>query len=311
MTEAMSLRRNRFGNDVYFFTPSLKHYETDELATPETARFVPISVTGADCSLMCDHCRAKILESMDHVKRPEDLLEMGRRLSERGVRGVLITGGSDPMGVVPLRPFADAMRKLKEDLGFTVIVHTGLIDEDDAKALAGAGVDAAMLDIIGSNETIKDVYHLDARVEDFEAALEHLTSHNVAVAPHVVIGIHYGTILGEWRALDLISRYPVASVVLVVLSPIPGTPMDGAPILAADDLKDLFTGARMRFPETPVLLGCARPEGKEKFGIDAAALEAGLNGIAFPAEGIVSLARELDLKPVFSDDCCALVFREL
>jgi uncharacterized radical SAM superfamily protein len=307
----MAARRRAFADEVFFFTPSLKHYESDEIATPSEARFVPVSVTGRSCALMCDHCGARILDSMHPVATPEAFLELGARLAGRGIEGILLTGGSDRAGVVPLRPYADAIRALRGEHGLTVIVHTGLLDEEDARALAQAGVDAAMIDVIGDDETIRDVYHLDASTSDFEASLRALCDAGVPVAPHVVVGIHYGEIVGERRALEMISRLPIASLVIVVLSPLPGTPMEGLKPLGGAALAPLFVEARIAFPDTPVLLGCARPEGREKRGIDEAALEAGFNGIAFPADGIVAAAERLGLRPVFSSDCCALIFRDL
>jgi uncharacterized radical SAM superfamily protein len=309
--EAMELRLKGFGDAVHFFLPSLKHYETEEVATPREARFVPVSVTGTSCGLMCDHCRAKILESMCRAATPDEFLATGERLALRGVRGILLTGGSDAKGVVPLRPYCDAIRELRERCGLTVIVHTGLVDRGDAEALASAGVDAALIDIIGADETIREVYHLDSRADDFESALACLTGAGVPTAPHVVIGIHRGRILGERRALEMISRHPVASLVLVVLSPLPGTPMEGARPPLTADLADIFVEARLALPHTPVLLGCARPEGREKLAVDTAALRAGFNGIAFPAEGAVGEARGMGLRPVFSNDCCALIFKDI
>jgi uncharacterized radical SAM superfamily protein len=308
---AMAVRRRSFADEIFFFTPSLKHYEGDEVATPSEARFVPVSVTGCSCGLMCDHCKARILESMHPVASPDAFRELGARLARRGVEGILLTGGSDRAGVVPLRPYADAIRALKGEHGLTVIVHTGLIGAEEARVLAAAGVDAAMIDMIGADETIRSVYHLDARVSDFEASLRALCDAGVPTAPHVVIGIHYGEILGERRALEVISNLPIASLVIVVLSPLPGTPMQRVRPLRGVDLAPLFAEARMAFPTTPVLLGCARPEGREKRRIDEAALLAGFNGIAFPADGIVAAAGRLGFRPVFSTDCCALIFRDL
>jgi uncharacterized radical SAM superfamily protein len=308
---AMSVRRRRFPDDMHFFTPSLKHYESDEVATPSEARFVPVSVTGSSCGLMCDHCRGRILESMHPVATPESLLDLGRGLARRGVAGILLTGGSDRTGVVPLRPYADAIRALKQEHGLTIIAHTGLVGREDAEALAGAGIDAAMMDVIGADETIREVYHLDARVSDFEASLRALCDAGVPTAPHVVVGIHYGEIVGERRALEMISGLPIASLVIVVLSPLSGTAMEHVPPLGGGTLRPLFAETRIAFPGVPVLLGCARPEGREKRGIDEAALETGFNGIAFPADGIVAAARRLGFRPVFSSDCCALIFRDL
>ncbi|NOZ19631.1 MAG: radical SAM protein, partial [Planctomycetes bacterium] len=65
--------------------------------------------------------------------------------------------------------------------------------------------------------------------------------------------------------------------------------------------------ARRKFPDTPLLLGCARPMGKVQFKIDCAALDAGFDGIAYPAEGTVSRAKQMGLRPRFSELCCSLL----
>lgn len=307
----MAVRRGNFPPDIYFYLPSIKHYETDELPTPLRPSFVPVSVTGCSCRLMCDHCRARLLESMYPAEDPWGLLELGAKLARNGVTGILVTGGSDAAGRVPVGRFADSMRELKDRFGFKIVVHTGLVGREDARRLARAGIDAAMLDVIGSDVTLRDVYHLNATVADFEASLSFLAEAGIPVSPHVVIGIHYGEILGERRALEMISRVPISSLVLVVLSPLPGTPMEGAAVLTGPELIGIFAEARLAFPVTPILLGCARPEGKQKYGIDRAALAAGLNGIAFPAEGIVSLSEDMGFRPVCAPHCCSLIFQDL
>jgi len=57
-----------------------------------------------------------------------------------------------------------------------------------------------------------------------------------------------------------------------------------------------------------IVLGCARPGGKHKIITDFIALEAGFNGIAYPAEGIASYARKRGLEVEFQECCCSLVF---
>ena len=92
--------------------------------------------------------------------------------------------------------------------------------------MESAGIDTAMMDVIGAQETITDVYHLDRPVEDFEATLSALCSTSMEVVPHIVIGLHYGRILGEQAALDIVSRHSIKSLVLVVIMPFyarPGT----------------------------------------------------------------------------------------
>ena len=73
-------------------------------------------------------------------------------------------------------------------------------------------------------------------------------------------------------------------------------------------MKGILTKARDMFPSTPILLGCARPGGKYRLQLDKLALDMGINGIAYPAEGVVQYAREKGLNPVFSEYCCSFIF---
>ena len=54
------------------------------------------------------------------------------------------------------------------------------------------------------------------------------------------------------------------------------------------------------------MLGCARPLGKIKIEVDRLAIEAGLNGIAYPAEGTLSYARQYGLEPEIINACCGV-----
>lgn len=67
-----------------------------------------------------------------------------------------------------------------------------------------------------------------------------------------------------------------------------------------------FEKARKALPTTPVMLGCARPMGNLKVAIDRLAVDTGLNGIAFPATGVVEYAQQAGLRPEFIDACCGV-----
>ncbi len=306
--ETSKISKKRGDKKIYFFAPTIKRYQTDEWENRELPFFVPVSVTGSSCQLNCEHCRGRILEAMYHVEGPDNLLKLGRNLSGKGCRGLLISGGSNALGVVPLLEYVSCIKKLKEDLNLKIVVHTGLVDEPLARGLRGAMVDAAMIDIIGANETVKEVCRLEATIEDYEDSLQWLEEYGVSVSPHVVIGLHYGRIMGEMKALEIISHYKVASLVLVVLNPLPGTPMKKIEGPSSNAVGRIFQNARRMFPEIPILLGCARPPGKESLQIEIQALEAGLNGIAYPSEEILRRAKESGLTARFSEYCCSLIF---
>lgn len=305
----MDRKNCNMAKDIHFYAPGLKRYETSEYTQANPRGFVPISLTGARCALQCDHCRGKLLESMVPLGRL-GLYEVCRALKEKGAHGVLVTGGSDTRGQVPLLDVIEDLRRVREGLAMQVVVHTGLVRRSLAGALAGAGVDGAMIDILGTEETIRDVYHLAARVEDYAGSLEALTSYGVPTIPHIVLGLHYGRFVGEDAALRMVARYPVAALVLVILTPWDGTPMAGVRPPEPGEVGSFFRRARQALPQTPVLLGCSRPGGPYKWAVDRMAVDAGLDGIAYPADGIAEYARDKGRTPQFHEECCSLVYKE-
>lgn len=306
--EAMRVRRENFGTAIEFYAPGLKRWQSSEWVPEKANRFLPISVTGTACALQCDHCKTKVLEGMITVSKETDLFATAQRLQAQGTEGVLVSGGSTKRGGVPLLGHVDAMRRVREELGMRVIVHSGVVSPKLAAGLAEAGVDGVMLDIMGAEETIRDVYHLDLVPADFERSLELLAASDMRIIPHIVLGLHYGQFLGEWNALDMIGRYPVSTLILVVLTPLIGTPMGELEPPPVGDVTDFFGLARVTMPDTKINLGCGRPGGAMKVALDRAAIENGLNGIAYPADGMVAFAREQGLEPAFYEYCCSLTW---
>jgi len=292
---------------VRFSTPTFKEYETSELQSCGKNSFPAFSITAGGCALMCDHCEARILEPMLPAIRPEMLDQKVRQLIEtEGLQGFLLSGGSNKRNEIPYSRFYPVVEKLKRDFPhLRIAIHTALTDKAGAKEMESAGVDVAMLDIIGAEETIREVYHLDRPVADFEATLEALCSTSMQISPHIVIGLHYGRVLGEANALDILSRHPTHALVLVVIMPFyakPGTFVTPDTL----DVGRIFLEARGRLPDRQVLLGCARPPGMHKRVTDAYAVMAGLDGIAFPADGAVAVADTIGRPFHQAHACCSI-----
>ena len=298
------------GHSISFFAPTIKHYETEDFQQGcGRCYFMPVSITGAECELNCDHCGRKILMTMRAATTPDTLFDYARQIAVRGAKGMLISGGSDKNGVVPIKPFLSTIARIKQEFGFKIVAHLGILDEESVQEIKDiGGIDAALMDIVGSNETLQQVYHLKGvTCADFENSIRLLCKYGIRTIPHVVIGLHYGKIQGEYRSLETIARYPVSAVVLVGLTPQAGTKMDRITPASPCEMGEVFKQARHLFPTTPVLLGCMRPMGEHKFQTDTFALKAGLDGIAYPAEGIVAMARQMGLEPQFSQMCCSLI----
>ncbi len=307
-TPGMKLRKERFGSTMEFYAPGLKRWQTAEWRPLKHNRFLPISVTGTACALQCDHCKTHVLEGMVTLQQDTDLFATAQRLQASGTEGILVSGGSNRTGGVPLLPHVSAMRRVRDELGMRVIVHSGVVSPKLAEGLAAAGVEGVMLDIIGAEETIREVYHLDLTPTDFERSLALLAERGLRIIPHIVLGLHYAQLLGEWDALDMIRRYPVSTLILVVLTPLVGTPMGHLKPPPLEDVVEFFATARQAMPGTKVNLGCGRPMGKMKQAMDRAAIDHGLNGIAYPADGAIEYARERGLEPALYEYCCSLTW---
>lgn len=292
---------------VRFSTPTFKEYESSELEGCGKNSFPAFSITAGACGLNCDHCQKKILEPMIPATDPDMLEQKVRQLiAAEGLTGFLLSGGSNKKNEIPYGRYMPVIERLKSDFpALKIAVHTALLDEQRAKDMEAAGVDTVMMDVIGAQETIEQVYKLKRPVDDFEQTLAALASTSMEVTPHIVIGLHYGQILGETNALDIVSRYDVNALVLVVIMPFyakPGTFVTPE----TSDVGHIFAAARQRLPEQQVLLGCARPPGMHKRVTDAYAIMAGLDGIAFPADGAVSVAHTIGRPFEQAHSCCSI-----
>jgi uncharacterized radical SAM superfamily protein len=286
------------------------YYRSERFCSSPSA-FPSVSVTGSFCALKCKHCGGKVLNTMLPASSPQRLVEVCRDIKAKGGLGCLISGGCLPDGSVPLERFVDAIAEVKKTLGLTVVVHTGVIDAELAGRLAGAGVDAALIDVLGSDETIREIYQLNVSVADYDRSLQVLHESGIPLVPHVLVGLHYGKLKGEFEALEMIAKYSPSAVIVIALMPIHGTMMETATPPKPVDIARALVAARLELPTTLLVLGCMRPKGKHKTETDVMAVKAGVNAIAFPAEQAIKQAESMHVETSFSSLCCSQIFDDL
>jgi uncharacterized radical SAM superfamily protein len=313
MTEKDLLRIIYEGNSslehkqVSFYAPSFMHYKTAYYSS-SCADFPTISVTAGCCALKCEHCGGRVLATMYPATTPERLFELCKKLKLRGALGCLISGGCLPNGSVPLTSFIDAIGRIKRELDLAVVVHTGVIDFQTARALKKSGADTALIDVIGSDETIREICKMDATVEDYASSLKALSKSGINFVPHVIVGLHHGKLSGELHALEMISRTKPSALVIIAFMPIRGTLMQDVQPPKPIDIARVIVTARMMFPHTPLVLGCMRPKGPHRKDTDILAIRAGVDAIAFPAEEAVEFAKIQGHIVSFSPLCCSQVY---
>ena len=270
-------------------------------------RFPPISITGRRCELMCKYCLGRYLRGMLPAESPTKLLKLCSSLAEKGAEGVLISGGFDRHGVLPVRPFLPTIRAVKERFGLKIAIHPGLVDRGLAEELCSAGVDIALFDLVGDEDAIRDVIGLDKRPEDYMASLEALKEAGIPViAPHICMGVKGGRLSGELEALKMARAVRPDVLVLIIFVPTRGTPFWGREPPSPGDVGKLMAIARLMFPDTPVALGCMRPRGPYKAEVDALAVRLGLDRIALPSRRALEEAEARGLHVVWRGVCCAV-----
>jgi uncharacterized radical SAM superfamily protein len=212
---------------------------------------------------------------------------------------------------VPLDKFISAMGRMKRELGLTVTVHTGIVSQATATKLREAEVDAALIDIVGSNDTLKHVLNLNITTSSYEHALKALNSAKIRFVPHVIVGLQDGKLHGEFEALRMIRRYEPCAIVVIAFMPIRGTEMENVKPPLPIDIARVMAMARLMFPTTPLALGCMRPKGKHRAETDVLALKSGVDGIAFPSEEAITYAEAQRLKVAFSPCCCSQIYADI
>lgn len=298
LARAREMSWQNFGKRITFYHPGMFRYEG------RWGSYAAISISGNACMLQCDHCRGKMLKSMISAPTPGELLKECKRLDERGDRGCLITGGLDKDGSMPWEEFIPVLRTIKETTNLFLSIHSGMVDVNTAMKLKEGGVDQALIDVIGDEETLKKIYHVDFGIKKILASLDALKKAGIPIIPHIVVGLNYGKISGEYKAIKIISKFRPESVVIVSLMPLPGTPMEDIHPPSAKEIVEIIATARIELPYTPLALGCARERGNIQ--IERWAIDCGVNRIALPSQEAIKRATEYNLEINWKETCCSL-----
>lgn len=264
-------------------------------------KFPSISVTGNACALNCAHCGRHYLEGMRKPERRE-LLNYCLDLDRKGYLGCLLSGGMDGRLKVPLDFYADEIKEIKRRTNLKLNAHVGFIDEADLEWLRW--VDVVSLDFVGDDGVIKRVYKIDKTVRDYIRILDLLTENGIKVAPHITIGLDFGRIHWEYKAIDMLVEYPIDVIVLDVLIPTKGTEMEGVPKPSVEESLDVVRYARERF-EGELSIGCMRPLGRWRLDFDRGAVLAGVDRLTNPPRKVIEWAKTLrEVEMIY--ECCVM-----
>lgn len=268
-------------------------------------KFPSVSITGGRCLLNCKHCGGHYLSHMPDVSTPEKLREYALQHSQAGGIGILISGGSMPDGSLPLDRFFGAIRWIKDNTDLVINLHPGLVDRSGGEKIAASGVDFVSADVVGSDDTIRGVYGLDASVEKYADALRYLADTGVLVVPHVCVGLDYGRVKGEMKALEIASAVKPEVIGVIALIPSRNTVMENIVPPKVADIAAVVSAAKKLSPGSEVSLGCMHSR-RDKLRLEWAAIEAGASRITLPSRETVSRAIAAGYAAINLNSCCGL-----
>ena len=265
--------------------------------------FISVSVTGTTCSLNCTHCQGVFLKHMVPATVPLRLLDLAKDIEAEGGIGMLVSGGCDSNGKVPLADFYDTLARIKDETSLILNTHTGLVDEEDIQGLKKAGVDIISIDVCGSEEAVKNVYGLDAGPQDHNAMMSRLEDAGLNYVPHITVGLDSGGPSGEMEAINMIASFSPRMVEFNALMRTPGH--DTARLEDADYFSRVLEYASSTFSEDIMIgIGCMRPRDMP-LPIDLIR-GGGVKAIAMPSRKLISWLGTEGIEFRERDGCCAL-----
>lgn len=249
-----------------------------------------LSLTSNECALNCAHCNRQWLKGMYTLSE-----------IDKNARSILLSGGCDLNGRVPLKENFELIRELSSKT--KLIAHTGLVKNEDIEKIAPYIVSVSF-NFIGDNTTIKEVYGLKKEVNDFIESYLTLKKF-VHVYPHITIGIHGGKIKGENYVLSILKSLGTEAIVFNVFMPTPNTLYHDKEPPKIEETLGIIKHARREFPNTLLYLGCMRPRGRYRIELDEQVVGI-VNRIVLPASSAIKKAESLNYEIKKLEECCIL-----
>lgn len=279
---AYKIKLENFGDDIVFSYPN---------------QTLAVSVTNTECSLGCAHCNGQYLKNMTPI------IEYKEKAKTRNITSILLSGGCNSDGDVPIEKQIDKLIELKKD-GYKLNSHIGLMDGYKLKEI-GKYLDYVSFDLIFDEDTIKEVYKMDKKREEYIKVYETIQKYT-KVAPHICIGLKGGEIKGEYEIIDYLEKNQPEQLTFIVLIPTKNTEYEFVEPPKIEEVIDVICDARIRLPKTKINLGCMRPRGEYRNSLDKLAIKCGVNNIVLPSKECRELVNSLQLNILESRECCVL-----
>ncbi|GAB4275619.1 MAG: radical SAM protein [Candidatus Rifleibacteriota bacterium] len=253
-----------------------------------------ISVTGTYCEQDCSHCNGHFLKGMTPLAKLE-------KIDLKQYDSVLISGGSDKNGEVPIARYAKQILDLPENL--ILNIHPGFQPVEKLLFLKDRNC-VFSFDLPASNDIIKNVFGLCFSKKEYEELfLEY--SKNFKTIPHLNLGLGGPDCKVEKETIDFLANNHSGDIVFILFRPTIGTRLENQEAPKIEKVIEIFSYTRQR-TKSGLLLGCMRPSGLYRKNIDILAWLSGIRNIVQPDHALINILKENSIPIEEKFRCCAL-----
>ncbi len=299
------MERNK---EIIFAVPGSKKY-INSFYRNSSGSFKNYSITGGNCELDCKHCKKKLLDGMDifeNSKNGLDKIINGHK--NNNLKGILISGGFDHDGKLPIWEYLGIIKELKKSCPrLTILAHVGFTDYKEAVKIKDSGIDYVLVNMISGSNAIKNIYNLKNKTEkDYLETIKILEETGNITIPHIIAGIDALNIDSDYRAVKKLAELNIKKLVFVVLKKLSRN-SDTKEFDGYEKLTDLIIYAKESMPDTKISLGCASPSSKKRGRFEISLIENNIDCISFPSQETISFCNEKKIPYRFEEMCCAAV----
>jgi uncharacterized radical SAM superfamily protein len=220
------------------------------------------------------------------------------RLISSSADGMLVSGGCDKRGIVPVMKAIDAIGRAVRN-GLIVNIHAGLIGKDDAERLVNAGVRYFSVDVHQDPAVIKNGLDLDVPPSAYSDLLDNIINAGGTPVAHLTAGF------GSYdlsASAELVKSKGLSDVILLALVPTKGTAVEDT-LISEDAVLD---AAKMLIDTgLEVTLGCMRPRSHRSLEIKC--IELGIRRMASPSRSTISWAAGKGMRVIEKRTCCCII----
>lgn len=264
--------------------------------------FHGVSVTGSRCDLQCPHCMGVPLSSMADVSVPGTLTAIARSIAGQGGTGLLLSGGCDSQGCVPLAQYCDEISAIKKTTQLLINAHVGYADPDDLSRLVDAGIDSFSVNFPLSDRFGEEYLQVGNALERYRITVDTLrTLGSRRVVPHILTGL--ATKEEEMAGLQFLADEGTDRLVIIAFTPLSGTPLEASRPTNEERIVWFVEHAREHLPDARIVLGCMRPRGY--VAAETRLMRDTVDGIVLPAPA-AERALEGEIKIERFEGCCAI-----